>query len=255
MAERANTCLIGGTGFVGGNLARAKRFDLLVSSKDIATIRGARFDLVVCAAPHAKKWWANLHPDDDARLVEGLMRELDTVAAERFVLVSTIDVFPRIRGIDERFDCHGEPNHAYGRNRLALEDFVARQFRAAHVVRLPGLFGPGLKKNAIYDLVHENELEKIDPRSEYQWYDVERLWVDIQIVMERNLPLVMLATEPVRTEDLRSAFFPHRKLGAPKEQPVRYDVRTIHDREFGGSAGYVMRRDEIMCRLGRYLRS
>ena len=248
-------CLIGGTGFVGGNLARTARFDVLVGSKDIATIRGARFDLVVCAAPHAKKWWANLHPDEDKGLVDGLIRELDTVSAERFVLVSTIDVFPRVRDVDERFDCHGEPNHAYGRNRLALEDFVAQRFRAAHVVRLPALFGHGLKKNAIYDLVHDNELHKIDPGSEYQWYDVERLWADLQAVMERNLPLVMLATEPIRTEDLRAAFFPTRKLGEPKGQPARYDVRTIHDRELGGSAGYVMRRDEIMRRLERYLRS
>lgn len=251
----ARTCLIGHTGFVGGSLARAAQFDVLASSKDIGAIRGAQFDLVVCAAPHAKKWWANLHPDEDARLVEGLTRDLDTVSAERFVLVSTIDVFPRVRDVDERFDCHGEPNHAYGRNRLALEDFVLQRFRAAHVVRLPALFGHGLKKNAIYDLAHDNELHKIDPASEYQWYDVERLWADIQTLMARNLPLVMLATEPIRTEELRSAFFPQRKLGAPQEHAARYDVRTIHDREFGGSAGYVMRRDEIMRRLERYLGS
>jgi hypothetical protein len=46
----------------------------------------------VCAAPHARKWWANQHPDQDKRIVEGLMRELEHVAAERFVLMSTVEV-------------------------------------------------------------------------------------------------------------------------------------------------------------------
>ena len=42
--------------------------------------------------------------------------------------------------------------HPYGRNRLELEDLVRKEFDTL-VVRLPALFGKGLKKNFIYDAI------------------------------------------------------------------------------------------------------
>ena len=41
--------LIGYSGFIGGNLARATRFDGLYNSKNIETIAGQSFGLLVCA--------------------------------------------------------------------------------------------------------------------------------------------------------------------------------------------------------------
>ena len=41
---------------------------------------------------------------------------------------------------------------AYGRNRLQLERWVREDFPAALIVRLPALYGKGLKKNCLYDL-------------------------------------------------------------------------------------------------------
>ena len=47
-----------------------------------------------------------------------------------------------------------------------------------HQARLPGLFGPDLRKNVLFDLLHDNLLEKIQPRSTFQWFDVELTWED-----------------------------------------------------------------------------
>jgi hypothetical protein len=43
---------------------------------------------------------------------------------------------------------------AYGRNRRALEAFCADRFDDCLIVRLPALFGPGLRKNFIFDLLN-----------------------------------------------------------------------------------------------------
>ena len=249
----SSSCLIGCTGFVGSNLLAAHAFDCAYNSQTVQAAYGQKFRLVVCAAPQARKWWANQHPNLDREMIDNLVKDLHQIEADRFVLISTIDVFPIVEGVDERFDCTSLPNHAYGRHRLYLEELVRAQFPAAHIVRLPGLFGRGIKKNVIYDLLNDNDLNKIHPESRFQWYDLSRLWQDLEKVLAACLDLVVLATEPIGTEEIRKRFFPWKTIGANFGSPARYDMRSIHANVFGGSHGYVMNRSEIIDRLGRYL--
>jgi len=248
-----STGLIGYTGFVGSNLQRATSFDALYNTQNIAKIRGQSFDQLVCAAPQAKKWWANQNPEADLELIHQLMGHLEQVNTERFILISSIDVFPRITAVDERFDCSSQENHAYGRNRLTLEQFVTAQFPNAFILRLPGLFGPGLRKNVIFDMIHGNEVEKINPDSRFQWYDVTRLWGDVQRVMNQNLHLVMLATEPVATGDIQAQFFPKTTIGTAAANPVYYDVQTCHAEQLGGKNGYMLSKTQVLEDIGKFV--
>lgn len=245
--------LIGYTGFVGSNLARSAEFDALYNTQNIADIRGQQFERLVCAAPQAKKWWANQNPETDLELIQQLMNHLEQVKVKQFVLISSIDVFPRITDVDETFDCTSLENHAYGRNRLALEQFAATHFPGAYILRLPGLFGPGLRKNVIFDLIHTNEIEKITPESQFQWYDVTRLWGDVQRAIAQDLRLVMLATEPVATADIQTQFFPDSVIGAAAGKPVFYNVQTRHAEAFGGKDGYILSKAEVLADIGRFV--
>ncbi len=210
-----STGLIGYTGFVGSNLTRLASFDACYNSQTIAEIRGTEFDLLICAAPQAKKWWANQHPEEDKALVQQLIDCLKQTQAKRFVLISSIDVFPRITDADESFDCKSQKNYPYGQNRLFLEQFVVNHFPSAHIIRLPGLFGLGLKKNVIFDLLNANQLEKIHPDSQFQWYRLSRLWADIQVILENDVRLMVMATEPVATQNIQERFFPDLAIELP----------------------------------------
>lgn len=247
------TGLIGYTGFVGSNLNRSTTFDAHYNTQNIAEIEGQHFDLLVCAAPQAKKWWANQNPDADLELIHHLMGHLKQTTVDRFVLISSVDVFPRITDVDERFDCASQENHAYGRNRLALEQFVATQFPLVHILRLPGLFGPGLRKNVIFDMIHQNEVEKINPDSRFQWYDVTRLWQDVQTAIARDLRLAMLATEPVATGAIQQRCFPHLTLGGAANSPVYYDVRTCYADVFGGEHHYMLNQSQVLDAIARFV--
>jgi hypothetical protein len=122
------------------------------------------------------------------------------------------------------------------------------------VVRLPALFGPDLRKNILYDLLHDNQVDKIDPAARFQFYDLSGLWSDILTAEAAGLSLIHFATEPVLTADIVARFFPGAPVGEPPPRgSPAYDIRTRHASVFGGSSCYLQDRDEVMRRMSAFV--
>ncbi len=230
--------LIGYTGFVGGNLSAQRPFDALYNSSNIDDIAGRAFDLIVCAGAPAEKWKANADPERDLANIERLAAAVTRASARRFVLLSTVDVFGSPIDVDEQSPVSTGGLHAYGRNRRLLEERIASSFETT-IVRLPGLYGPGLKKNVIYDFLHDNDVRKIDSRGVFQFYDTTRLWNDLEIAVGNGLPLVHLPTEPVSVAEVVRAAFGIEFDNRVAPTPARYDMRTLHSALFGGEGPYI----------------
>lgn len=245
--------LIGHTGFVGSNLLRGLPFDLTFNSSNIGDIRGRELDLVVCAGVSAVKWQANREPDEDWRRIQGLVSLLDTIRARTFVLISTVDVYGDPCDVFEDSPVSEEGLHPYGRHRLALERWVAQRFPRHSILRLPALFGTGLKKNAIYDLLHENMVDALNPASSFQWYPLRRLPGDLTRILEARLQLVNLACEPIRTSNIVAQFFSRSKVGKEVVPAPRYDMRTRHAAVLGGVGDYHLSASEVMAELETFL--
>ncbi|EPX60393.1 hypothetical protein D187_001880 [Cystobacter fuscus DSM 2262] len=246
--------LIGHSGFVGGNLLRQHAFADLYNSKNIGSIRGRSFDLLVSAGAPAEKWKANAEPEKDLAILQRLMEDLREVRARKMVLISTVDVYPSPVDVDEDSPIDPSKGGAYGRNRHLLEQFILERFDAL-VVRLPGLFGPGLKKNVIFDLIHGNRLEAINTAGVFQFYDLNNIWRDIERALSHGLKVLNLATEPTGVEELaREAFgreFVQRMPGAAP----RYDMRSKHAALFGGHHGYLYDRGQVLGAMKDFVAS
>lgn len=145
--------LVGYTGFVGGNLAASHTFDNLYNSKNIAEAYGANNGLVVYAGMPSEKFLANADPAADLAHAEAAAENIRRMKPEKLVLISTVDVYPRPRGVYEDTEPWGEGETAYGRNRLALETWARQEVPDALILRLPGLYGKGIKKNFIFDML------------------------------------------------------------------------------------------------------
>jgi dTDP-4-dehydrorhamnose reductase len=248
--------LIGHSGYVGQTLLRQRSFDRLYRSTDIATIRGAHFDLLIISGAPAAKWIAEREPEADlARLTE-LVGHLGSVTADRVILVSTVDVFADSRDADEGTDPDRVPATAYGRNRRWLERQVSQRFPHSLVVRLPGLVGPGLRKNVLFDLRNDNNLAAVDSRGIYQFYPMVNLWSDLAIAQGAGLSLVHLTAAPVSVEDVaREAFgrdFRHVVAGSTA---AAYDFKTRHAALFGGRGAYQYDRRESLLAIRAYAQS
>jgi dTDP-4-dehydrorhamnose reductase len=245
--------LIGHTGFVGGELARQRTFAATFNSGNIPEIRGGSFDTIICAGISAVKWMANKEPEKDWEGINRLLDCLSGVRAERFVLISTIDVYREAAGQTENDIPVTEGLHPYGLHRLKVEAFVREHFPVSTIVRLPALFGHGLKKNVLYDMRHLNQPENVVPNAAFQWYPTRRLTEDLVRITQASLDLINVTSEPVMTSEIHDRFFPAVTIGAPVAQPPRYDLRSIHDKVLGGHNGYHLSRAQVFEELALFV--
>ena len=245
--------LIGHTGFVGSNLSHQGAFDAVFNSKNFRSLAGRKFDEIWCAGVQAAKWFANEHPEEDWNGISALFDVLDTVEAERFVLISTIDVFRSPMAVDETTRPHYDGLHPYGLHRLRAEDRVRKLFTKHLIVRLPALYGEGLKKNVLYDFLHNNNLASIHADAIFQFYGVPRLTRDIDVAASAGLDLVHFTVEPVSVAELATHGFGITFQNRPTPDAPRYDMRTIHAGLWNREGPYLEDRAEVLRNIRSFV--
>lgn len=218
---------------------------------DAHLLRGRAFGRLWLAGAPAQKWTADADPEADAAGLQELVGHLQHVTADEVVLVSTVDVYADPVGVDEATPVSVDDHErAYGRNRLWLEGAVRQLFPRVLTLRLPGLYGPGLRKNLVFDLLHERE-EFCHRDARFQFYDVRRLCDDADLAMGAGLDLVNLATAPVRAATLAQEVF-GRRLVRQEGRPAAYDMRTLHASLYGGTGGYLAEADAVLASIGEW---
>ena len=247
--------LIGFSGFVGSTLLKQAHFSALFRSTNIHEIENREFDVVVCAGAPAQKWIANRDPADDRKKIESLINHLRTIKCKTFILISTVDVFKNPIGVDESTVVEEADLHPYGLHRRQLEQFVEQYFPHHLIVRLPGLVGPGLRKNVIFDFLNNNNLHAIESRGVFQFYPMINLWYDIQRALEAGLSLVHLTAEPISVADASLQGFGRPFMQTLENPPARYDMQTRHAQIFGSLGQYQYSARETIQAIRAYAQS
>lgn len=147
------TAIVGYTGFVGQNLCLSHKFEAKYNSKNINDAYGTNPDLLVYAGIRAEMFTANHFPEKDFANIEEAIKNIKKINAKKLVLISTISVYPVFEG-DETTVIEDNEGTAYGQNRRYLEKWVEENVEDYLIVRLPALYGEGIKKNFIFDMIH-----------------------------------------------------------------------------------------------------
>lgn len=249
-----STALIGATGFVGMTLRRQTAFDAHFTSRNIDELPRAAHELVVCAGAPAAKWKANAEPQADRANLARLRSALTATEVGRLILVSTVDVYPAPCEVDEGSPIDLDAAAPYGRHRRELELACLEAFDDVTVVRLPALFGRGLRKNLVYDLLHQPDARFTHHASRFQFYDMDRLWGDLAAAAEAPPQVINLVTEPLAAATIAREAFGVAYDHETAEPPVRYDVRTRHAGLFArGGRAYLADATEVLDGLRRYV--
>ena len=301
--------LVGSTGFVGGNLLAKHTFAAECHSSDITAQYGTRPDLCIYAGVPAAMFLANADPEADLAVMRAARENIRQIAPKRLVLISSIAVLADSRGVYEDSPAQDtESLPAYGKNRLQLERWVREDFPDALIVRLPALYGAGIRKNYLFDLhtitpamlrpekyselaaksplvksaytLADNGFYKLngtvdpaalraffaandfnalaftDARSRYQFYNLGRLWSDMEAARAADVKLLHLCTPPVSAAEVYTAVTGkadwHNELPKP---PFDYDLRSRHAALLGGSGDYLCTKQQELDDITRFMRS
>lgn len=246
--------LIGYSGFVGSNLSEQVEFDDFYNSKNLFEIKNKSYDELYCSAPSAVKWLANKNPAEDLASIFNLIENLEQVQAKKFILLSTVDIYKFLLGVNEDSKISLQNHHAYGSHRRILENYIKERFDEHFIIRLPALFGKGLKKNVIYDFMHNNEVEKIHSEAMFQFYNLENLSEDIKKVIENNIKIINFATEPISVEELAQNVFNLSFKNKTQNEAAFYDIHTKYAKLFNKNGLYIKEKDEIFEELKAFIK-
>ena len=191
----------------------------------------------------------------DRQKIDGLIAHLKTIQCKTFILISTVDVFKNPIGADEDTPVGESELNAYGLHRRLLEKFVESHFANHLIVRLPGLVGPGLRKNVIFDFLNDNNLDTIDSRGVFQFYPMVSFWYDIQTALNAGLKLVHLTAEPISVADVSKKGFGKAFDQVLANTPATYDMRTRHAQIFGAPRYYQYSLRETIQAIRGYAQS
>lgn len=145
--------LVGSTGFVGRNLIKQGSFEKVYHRTNVEEAYTSSPEIMIYAGVTGMKFWANKFPMEDMKVIECAKRNIEKINAKKLILISTVDVYDDLES-DENRNNQRSQFGMYGKHRLELEQWVKKEVLDYHIVRLPAIYGDGLKKNYIYDLIH-----------------------------------------------------------------------------------------------------
>jgi hypothetical protein len=234
--------LIGNTGLIGNTLQENIQYDLMFNSSNIDTI--STYDLnnseLYLSCLPATKWKVNLNVLKDFENLYKIYSYIKPYKYKKIVLISTIDVYTDCKlGSDEDHIPIINKLH-YGSNRYLFELLVKELFcDNIQIYRLPAVFSKKIKKNILYDLFTGNNIRNIDINSVYQWYNLDKLYYDID---QRNTSgIYNLFTEPIITSKLFQLFQIEVDDNKTYNNSVVYDFKTIHT-----TSGYIEKSEVVL---------
>ena len=223
--------LIGDTGLIGSILQEHQSFNHSYNSSNLhrATLFNGTIDKLYLACLPAQKWRANLDPAADFFNMQEIAATIRDWEVKEIILYSTIDIYK-----------HSFGSLDYGRVRRMFELLVKAMFpnSTVKIIRLPALFHKRIKKNILFDLLNDNEIEKINGNSAYQWYDLNDLWQDTLAINEGGI--YDLFSEPIETQEILDRFFPTAK--------VSYGSRIDYH-----CGSYKYRKEEMLAKMEAFI--
>lgn len=250
-----NNALFGYTGFVGSALNSMYNFEYLYNSKNINEAISKNFDNIIISCIPAIKWFSNKYPHEDNKAINNIKNVINTINANNVILISTIDVYNNTSlELDESSEIDYENNHTYGKNRMLFEKYINDKFKSVYIFRLPALYGNGLKKNILYDLLNNNEIYKININSYFQWYNINWLKEDIDNCIRNKIKCCNLFTTPINTKEIIDLFTEYNKTDFREDKKVEYNCKTIYYNYFkDGDNGYIRSKETVLNDLKKYI--
>ena len=210
--EPLRRCLvIGAGGFIGGNMVRhaaSQGIQIDEGHRDTSrqTLRETEYDCVFFCAGNSKTFVTNRDPLTCLQeSVVALYDDLVALTYKKWVFLSSSIVYPQTS--PEKVESMPIPVHdipLYGAHKLLAERYVAQFAHNWVVLRPTGFFGPGLKKNLLFDVREKRPDVYVKRASHIDYLPIE-VFCDIALTLARDVDREVVnvgAGESVAVDDI-----------------------------------------------------
>ena len=241
--------LIGYSGFIGQQLIKdyGQSIGNIYNSKNIKHLPDMVHDIIIIAAPSAVKWQANKNPKEDLAKVSKLIDAISNTSASKLIHLSTCDVFDYSKGtrnfeLDQEFS-----DQPYSKHRRMLEEAVMGL--NSHILRLPTVYGEGMKKNIFFDLLTKNYeyLDTVNPNNKLQWVNVSYIKSLIDYVIKQDIKILNVATQPIANKEIFE-LFGYKSDNLARKADIVYDMKTTHQIQ-----GYMMSKKAVLGDMRKFI--
>lgn len=242
--------LVGYSGLIGKTLSDGIDFDFKFNSSNIdeySDIVPDGCDLYLSCLP-ATMWSVNADLVGDLENILSIVKKLGNKQYRNVFIFSTIAVYCDSPENSNETCLPQFGKTIYGSNRYLFEMLVrdSLKYKNLKVLRLPALFGKHLKKNAFFDLMNNNQVDRINTSASYQWYNLANLVKDVEQSGGINGDIINLFSEPVSVEELLTEVF---EMSLDNKKPFNnQNFRTIHS-----DTGYWESKENILKQMKDFL--
>jgi len=246
--------LIGNTGLVGQTLKETIKFDLEFNSKNISDFGNHNIDgseLWLSCLP-ATKWMVNKNIKSDIENIMSIINTISKFKYSKIILISTIDVYTNSPSkVSENYPINFDKLN-YGSNRYLFEKLILEfiEFDDLKIFRLPSLFNKKIKKNILFDLLNNNNIELININSSFQWYNLDRLSLDIEKCISEFPEEITfnLFTEPIETKEIVNLFPNMIDKVTYKGDRIDYNFTTKFNK-----LEYILTKEEVLNDIRKFI--
>lgn len=243
-----NNAIFGYTGLIGTYLTTMFDFKYFFNSKNIELAKNKNFDILFITCIQSTKWYKNI--ELDKLMFENILNILKTITATKVILFSSIDVYNNLDNSNESTIINYNLNNNFNKNKYLFETEIISLFNNYHIIRLPVIFGNGLKKNIIFDLL--NDVKEINFNSTFQFYNLENLKDDINICINNNIKLCNLVSEPINNNELIK-LFNKQYIHNNKIPLINYNIKSQYYKLFNGINGFTISKENILINIQKFI--
>ena len=100
----------------------------------------------------------------------------------------------------------------------------------------------------VFEKIGFTALNFTDSRAKFQFYNLSRLWDDIQVLLKNNIKLFNAATEPISASELYKFIENKEFKNEISNAPLNYDFKTIYTKLFNvnNDKGYILDKNVVL---------
>jgi nucleoside-diphosphate-sugar epimerase len=187
--------IVGGNGLTGSAFVRyleqlGEEYKI-IQKENKEIFFGKSCDTLIYANGNALKYKANQDPYFDFMAsVASVAEYVNKIHFKKIILLSSVDVYSNkdSEQYTEESSIKNEKElDMYGYHKLLAENYVMNKAKNYLIFRLPSLVGRGLKKNQVYDFMHDHKKVMVSPLSTFNFINTDHITKSIMKILKEDI--------------------------------------------------------------------